>query len=172
LNWILVLVIAYLLCLMQTGMTSWLRWWGEASPNLLLVLLIFLGLHAPLHTLAMASVVLGVAYDLTHSTPFGFGTISFALIGLSMVQLRQMVFREHPISHATLGLVCGVMLAVILVVLQWFRGWVFEIPIESRSSLGVLLKSAVLTIPATVVLVWLLRKYRSTLGLKGTDFQM
>ena len=171
-NWPVLILVSYFLAIVQIGMASWLRWWGEASPNLLLVMLIFIGLHAPIEALVISAVLLGLGYDLMNQTPLGFGVIGFSLVGLAMIQLRQLVFREHPFSHATLGLVCGVILATILLILQWMRGFLFVTPPEAQVSMGVLLKSAVLTVPACVVVVWFLRKYRRTLGLRQSGYGM
>jgi len=171
-KWPIVIIFAYVCAVVQSGMTSWLRLWDGASPNLLLVMLIFLALHAASHALVIMAVVLGLLSDLTNQTPLGFGVISFAAVALMMLQLRQMVFREHPLSHAALGLICGVVLGVVLLLLQYVRGWFFTPSTGSLMTWGLLFRSAVLTIPACVIMVWLLRKYRGAMGLKRSDFNM
>jgi cell shape-determining protein MreD len=144
-NWILLALMSYLALLAETGLRSvWLislPWTGDISPSLLLILLVFVGLHAPGWAVAWTALGLGLLTDLQPgpmpgAVLVGPGTLGFLAGGYALLQLRTMVFRESLFAFTTLVLIAGVFVHLVTVAMLSLRllPWPLGEPIPGFSA--------------------------------------
>lgn len=107
------ILLAYIALGVQVGLGQYVAVRG-ASPNLVLVAAVFIGLFAPREAALMGCFGLGLMQDLLTRQPLGLYALSFGLVGLLVVGVQQMVDREHPLTHVALGLVGGLIVAAML----------------------------------------------------------
>lgn len=127
-RWFAYLILAYLALGLQVGMGDYVAFRG-ASPNLVLLAVIFLAINAPREAALLGCFGLGVMHDLlTQQTP-GLYALSYGLVGLMASRTNQVVDRDHPLSHFTMTLGGGLLVAVVLLL----HGWLYPPgPAETR----------------------------------------
>lgn len=92
------------------------------SPNLVLVLAVFVALHATSTAAWWGAIALGVAMDLAWATgPVGPSSLALLAGAYVTVQLRHLVFRDPPLALAALVLVSGLFWAVAVTALGTAR---------------------------------------------------
>ena len=156
-RWFPFVILAYLFVAVQFSLGGALGW-GEVTPNLILLFLLFIGLHAPTDAALVAGFTLGLLHDIIASHGIGTYTLAYPLIAVMTVQLRGAMYADHAVTHVAVTLLQGTALTIYLWVRQWIRALYFtEEPTISFKSrmLGVLVTGA-LAMPA----IWALRKVR------------
>ena len=133
-------------------------------PELLLTFACFAALFCahPNQGIAVAW-ILGLAKDLGSALPLGMHAMLFGLIAWTLVQLRQLVFREHPLMQC--AIVFASVLATDLVVATFVCIFTGGIPIgvlALRTVAGALFSAAL-----APVVMWLLLRWRSFLKPNG-----
>lgn len=158
-RWFPFAILAYLFVAVQFSLGG-IVGWGEVTPNLVLLLLIFIGLHAPSDPAIVAGFVLGFAHDVISGASLGIGTYSLAypLLAMIAVQLRGAMYADHAVTHVAQSLLFGVLLTLYLLTRQFVRGWYFteEPSVHLKPRLLSVLATAALSIPV----IWMLRKIR------------
>jgi len=129
-NWIIFAILAYLAAALQDGLVPTLLIQapvGEVRPNLLLILAVFLAMHAPSRVVLLTWAALGLILDILTVDyaggavllgPYTFGFLAGAVVAL---QLRQVVLKHHVFSLAFCTAVCGTGVALIVVGIFGFR---------------------------------------------------
>ncbi len=132
-RWLTFAVAAYLVLALQTGLrTLWvLPVVGGVTPDLLLILLVFVALWAPGMKVAWGALILGLLADL-HPLPvlhsmqdaaiLGPGVIGFLLGAYVVLQLRTMVFRDSLLTLCILTFIAGLFVQLMIVALITVRG--------------------------------------------------
>lgn len=173
-RWLVFVISAMGLLALQMGLALVPRI-GEARPDVLLLLVIFValfsgGIAVPLY----AALLAGLLQDVASGTfgPFMFG---YGLVGLMMLRLRLAVYRDHPLAH----IACG--LASVLVMLGWLHvlmpmmRWVVRLVIfrsEDASAWPDLrppLVSWVVTVLMAPLVLVMLKKLRKAMGLRVVE---
>ena len=114
-RWFPYFILAYLALGLQVGLGDYISYAG-ATPNLVLLAVIFIAINAPRDAGLLGCLLLGVMHDLlTHQTP-GLFALGYGLVGLVVAGTNQVVYREHPLTHFTLALVGGLVVAVLVTV--------------------------------------------------------
>lgn len=159
------IILAYLVVATQFALANTLGW-GEATPNLVLLLVIFIGLHAPTEPALVAGFVLGLMHDVITSHGIGAYTLAYPLIAALTVQLRSAMYADHLVTHVAMPLLLGLGLTIYLWVRQMIRGWFFveEPTITFSRRMLEVLATAALAIPA----IWLLRKTRRAFAFENS----
>ena len=158
-RWLPFVILAYLFVSMQFVLGSAIGW-GESLPNVVLLLVLFIALHALSDTAIAAGFVLGLGHDIIAGASMGFGTYTliYPLLAAMAVQLRGTMYPDHAVTHVAITLLTGSLLTIYLWLRQIIRAIYFTEPtsvtLKSRF-LGVLVTAA-LAIPV----IWMLRKIR------------
>jgi rod shape-determining protein MreD len=69
----------------------------------------------------LGAFVLGVLQDLLSAQGLGLHAFSYGLVAMFTISTQEFVYRENPLTHLTLGLVGGMVLAVVLVLHAWLK---------------------------------------------------
>jgi len=129
-RWSIYIVAAYLAIALQTGLAALLHI-RAVTPNLLLVVVVFVGRSAPLRTTAWAAVLAGLLADLSRVvagspvTIVGPWCLGFMLAGYAAFQLRGLVFRESAWAVAGTTLFVGLLAYLVAVAALSLRGFSF-----------------------------------------------
>jgi len=145
-RWWAFAITLYVLLAMQVGLGAAMRvetGVGPIEPQMMLVLLVFVGLGAMPQAVMIAAAVMGVLLDATTTWPTGEAS-GLTLIGpyalgylagaVVLLQVRSMVFRQHPLAMAMMILVAGVAVQLIVVGVFTVRDWYAPLPEWSARS--------------------------------------
>jgi len=144
-NWLVFAVFGCVALMAQVGLKPiWLielSAVGDLSPSVLLVLLVYIGLHAPTWPVMWAALAMGLAAEVT-ATPMpdavllGPRTLGFLAGAYAILQLRSMVFRESLLAFLVLVLIVGLFVELVTVALLTARGipWPLGEPIPGWSA--------------------------------------
>lgn len=125
-NWLTFAIFAFAAYVLETSLRS-LFAIGDSgvSPNLLLILMTFVGLMAPATTVLWASIVCGLLVDLqggaTLEPVLGPAALGFLLAGYAVLQLRGLVFRESAATLVVMTFVAGVFAQLAIVMIYGLR---------------------------------------------------
>lgn len=137
---------AYVLLGLEQGISAALAQPGtyHASPGLLLILAVFVGLWAPGALVVWTWLLLGVLYDLSHpvmtqqalaqmdAAIIGPGAAAFLLGAGIILRLRPMVYRNSWVSIALFTFIAGLVVHLVIVLIYALRGvGFFPFPGES-----------------------------------------
>lgn len=128
-RWFVFAILAYLMLAGQIGLaeaaaidTSF----GRLQPWLLLPLAVYIGLGAPTPTALTAWLICGVLVDLTTTWSSGLTLIGPNALGhlagaYVLLQFRAMLVRRHPLTLATMTLLCGAAAQLVVVAVMCVR---------------------------------------------------
>src|SRR5947208_13176030 len=103
-RWPAYFILAYLAIGLQIGLGEYVRV-GGAMPNLVLLAVIFIALNAPRDAALLGCFGIGMIEDLVGLHPLGLYALAYSLVGMFVVSTQELVYREHPVTHFTLGFV-------------------------------------------------------------------
>ena len=142
-RWFPYFILAYLAVGLQIGAAGYLG--HGAKPDLILLAVIFIAIHAPRDAALLGCFGLGIFSDLVSLNPLGVYAIAYSIVGMFVISTQELVYKAHPVTHFTLGLVSGLLSGTVLVIHGWIRG--------PRASVSELFASALYTaILAPIVL--------------------
>lgn len=138
-RWPVFAIAAYLALVLQVGLSHHLAL-GNVEPQFVLLLAVFIALSAPTRATVIAAGILGLLLDLVASpytlaasgagaseaaavTLIGPYTLGYMTGGYLVVQLRPMLFRQHPLTLAAMVLVAGAEAHLVVLGLLWVRNW-------------------------------------------------
>ena len=166
-NWLVFAGFAYVSVALQSGLTPV---WTVAgtTPNLLLILAVFVGVSAGRTTVLWACLVLGLLLDLLPAPLSGQGVVlgpqavGYLVGGYAVLQLRGMMFRDSVPSIVLMVLVAGGFAALVECLIYAFRGlpWLAGEPVAADWTATrqlwrrceELIYTAVLSVPVGLVL--------------------
>lgn len=174
-NWTVFGIFAYLFLAMQQGLAGLFAistGSGSVGPRFELILATFIGLFAPGRVTLVAWGLLGLAADLlnvSHDGTIVIGpyTLGFLAGGVTVLQVRLLVLRTHPLSHGFAVFCSGIAVALVVVINLTVRGWWYGQP-DGYGALNDLLNrsmGALYTCLLAVLLTWPLMKATPLLGL-------
>jgi rod shape-determining protein MreD len=106
-------ILAYVALGLQVGVGRYLSW-HDARPNLVLIAVVYLALHARREPALLGCFFVGLCQDLLSQQPPGLYALAYGLVGLVVSGTHQAIKRDHPLTHFALALVGGLMTAVLL----------------------------------------------------------
>ncbi len=146
-RWFPVLLLAYITIGIQAGISGEVRIHGF-GPNLGLLVIVFVALSAPREPALLACVLIGGMQDLATQQAPGLYALSYGIVGYFVVGLQNVVYREHPLTHATLVLIGGIISGSVI----WIHGRVLGPRVSITLLLGTALYTAILAPPVLIML--------------------
>ena len=156
-RWIPVLLLAYIAIGIQLGISPEARIHGF-GPNLGLLVIVFVALGAPREPALLACVLIGGMQDLATQQAPGLYALSYGIVGYLVVGMQNVVYREHPLTHATLVLIGGIISGGVI----WIHG---RFPPGPRVSMTLLLGTAVYTAILAPPALWAMQRGRRMFGM-------
>lgn len=119
-RWSAIFLLAYVALGVQLGAGAFAPVRG-VTPDLMLVIVVFVAFNAGRSQAALAGVLLGAMQDLVTLQPFGLYAFAYGAVAWSATRATDLVRRGHPLTHLAFVLAGGLMTGVILVVHDGFR---------------------------------------------------
>lgn len=117
-RWLTYFILAYVALGLQVGLGDYVSYRG-ATPNFVLIAVIFIAVNAPRDAALLGCFGMGLMHDLLTHQPPGLFALSYGLVGLMVAGSQQVIYRQHPLTHFTMGLAGGLMVAVIVLLNGW-----------------------------------------------------
>lgn len=119
-RWLSYFILAYLMLGLQLGIGGHVRI-GGAAPNLILLAAIFLAINAPRDAALIGCFVLGLLQDMLTAHTLGLYALSYGIVGMLITSSQHVMFRQHPLAHAMLGLVGAGITSIVLLIHGWLH---------------------------------------------------
>ncbi len=119
-RWPAFILVAYFALGLQLGLGGVLGL-GAWMPSLPLIFVLFVALHARTQDALLGAVIVGLGHDAIAAVPLGTYTFTYGVVALASIQLRQVMYREHPFTHGTLTLLMGCLLAILFAIGNFLR---------------------------------------------------
>lgn len=156
-RWAAYFILVYLAIGLQLGLGDYARV-GGGRPDLILLAVIFIAIHAPRDAALLGAFGIGLAKDMTTLTPLGLYAIAYSLVGMFAVGTQELVYRAHPVTHVTLGFVGSVLAGAVVLVHGWIKG--------PTGSIGEMFASALYTAALAPVVLGLLNLLRGAFAFR------
>jgi len=121
-RWLPYFILAYIGLGLQVGLRGFVEVRG-ATPNFVLMIVVFLGINAAREPVLIASFLLGLMQDLFTQQPPGTWAIAYSLVGASVWSTQEIVYPKHPLTHFSLTLLGGILAGVVLT----GHGWIYPL---------------------------------------------
>jgi rod shape-determining protein MreD len=112
-RWFRFFILAYIALGLQAGLSRAIEY-KSASPDFVLLTVVFLAINAPRDTALLACFILGALHDFTGQGTLGLLAFSYGLAAVFIVAIQQAVNRRHPLTGFILTLFAGITVAVII----------------------------------------------------------
>ena len=83
--------------------------------------MIFITVNAPREAGLLGAFMLGLMQDLLTLHPLGTWAVAYGVVAMFVISSQEYVYREHPLTHFSLGLSGGIICGVILAI----HGWIY-----------------------------------------------
>src|SRR5688572_10530393 len=119
-RWLTYFILAYLALGLQVGLGNYVSYQG-ATPNLVLLAAVFIAINAPRDSALLACFGLGLMHDLLTQHPPGLFALAYGVVGLMVAGTHHVLYREHPLTHFSMALVAGIVVAVVVLLNGWIH---------------------------------------------------
>jgi rod shape-determining protein MreD len=119
-RWFPYCILAYLMLGVQLGLGSFISY-RDVSPNFLLLVVVFISLHARREEAMLGCFLLGAIQDLITLQPVGLFAFSYGIVSMLVCWLAESVRRTHPLTHVSLTFLGALLMGMILIVHDYFR---------------------------------------------------
>ena len=120
-RWPAYFILVYFAIGLQVGAGEFLRV-GNARPDLVMLAVIFIAIHAPRDAALLGAFGIGLVQDLVSLSPLGLYALAYSLVGMFTVSTQELVYRSHPLTNFSLGLVGGLLSAAVVAIHGWIKG--------------------------------------------------
>jgi rod shape-determining protein MreD len=152
------IILAYLAIGLQVGLGPYLTV-QSAKPDLVLLAVVFLAINARREAALLGAFGMGLLTDMVALAPIGMYAFSYSLAAMFVVSTQEVVYREHPLTHLTLGLVGAVLVAGVELV----HGMIHR----TGSGPAILLTSALYTAALAPLVLGVMQRLRRLLRLQA-----
>ena len=114
-------ILAYVAIGLQLGAGEYLRI-GSARPDLVLLAVIFIAIHAPREAALLGCFGIGAMQDLVTLSSLGVYALSYSLAGMFTISTQELVYKANPITHFALGLAGALLSGAVILVHGWIKG--------------------------------------------------
>jgi rod shape-determining protein MreD len=119
-RWLSFFILAYFALGLEAGLSRAIEW-RTASPDFVLLAVVFIALNAPRDTAMLAGFILGALHDLTGQGTLGLYAFSYGMAAVFIISVQQAVNRRHPLAHFVLTGFAGLIVAIIVSLHGWIR---------------------------------------------------
>jgi rod shape-determining protein MreD len=119
-KWLPYFILAYVMAGLQVGLAGHLQFHG-AAPNLILIAAVFIAINAPRQAALLGCFVLGLIQDMLTLQPPGTYALGYSLLGGFVASAKEIVYREHPVTHVVVTLVGGLLSGMVLLLGGWIH---------------------------------------------------
>jgi rod shape-determining protein MreD len=119
-RWLTYFILAYIALGVQVGLGDYVSYKG-ATPNFVLIAAIFIALNAPRDSALLGCFGLGVMHDLLTQQQPGLFALAYGLTALIAVGAHHVVYRQHPLTHFSMALAGGIVVAITLLLHSWIH---------------------------------------------------
>ena len=158
-RWLPLYILAYVVLGLQIGLAPYADFRG-APPNLVLVCVIFIALNVPKQPALMMCFAIGLVQDMLSGHALGLFAFAYAVAGFFILATREVVYRDHPLTHFSMTFVSGLLVACV----QLLHGWV-RLNAEQRLPASMLLTGALYTAVLAPFLLIPLQRMRRVFSL-------
>jgi rod shape-determining protein MreD len=165
-RWLPFFILAYLALGVQSGLGAYAQV-GEARPNLVLLAAVFVAVNAPRDAALLGCVLMGLMLDLLTNSPLGLWGLALGVVGWVVVNSRDIVYRDHFLTHFWLGLSSALVSGAVI----WLHSWVYprlhpqmHMP---RPTLAALAAGALYTALLAPVVLGLLQRMQTIFAFRG-----
>ena len=164
-RWFAYFILAYAALGLQLGLGRFADF-KDATPNLVLLVVIFIAGNAPRDMALGSAFALGLMQDLLGLGPPGLYAAAYGLVALVVLRTQHSVYRDHPLTQLTVALVAGLIVALVVTMHGWVRPAGPQVVDNGltiaavRAPVGRLFVSAVYTAVLAPPVLWLLARTR------------
>ena len=167
-RWPAFFILAYVILALQLGLASFISWHG-AQPNLILIAAVFIAMNAPRDSGLLGCFLLGFCQDLTSIGPLGLHAFTLGLIGLGMMSVQQVIYREHPLTHVAMTLAAGLIGLVVLTIWARLYPWLHGARHDGQGqSILIGLLGVVYTAAVAPLVIHVLQRIKGLFGFRIT----
>jgi rod shape-determining protein MreD len=152
-RWLSFFILAYVALGLQTGLARAIQW-DSATPNFVLIAVIFIAINAPRDAALLGAFILGALYDLTSQGILGLQAFCYALSAAMILPIARGLQRKHPATHFGLVLAAGLLTAIIVT----FHGMIRPVTGSIRPPVAPLFYSAIYSAILAPLLLALLQR--------------
>lgn len=165
-RWFPFLILAYLVVAVQLSLRAALGW-GNWTPNLVLIVVLFVGMHAALEPAMIGGLVLGLMHDVIASNGIGTYALGYVAVAAIAVQLRSVMYSDHIVTHVMMPLGLGFGLLVYMLFRQWVRNlyYPFDHPLTFGGGMASLFVTCIIAVP----LIGFLRRFRRAFAFENRN---
>ena len=117
-RWPAYFLLAYVVLGVQLGVGPFAAVRG-VGPDLVLLVVIFVALNAPLAEALVGGLLLGAMQDLVTLQPLGLFALAYGAVAWTVSRSAEHVRRGHPLTHLAFGLLGGGITGTVVVVHDW-----------------------------------------------------
>lgn len=161
--WLGFLILAFITVCVQTAFAPHVEIM-HTRPDLMLLLVVFYGIHARGTDGLLTAWVAGLFTDLCTQEPLGLFCVLYSLVALVLMQVRELVFRDHLMTHVVLTFVFA--LAVKLVLAFYVR-WRYPLVSSENPIFIRALVSALYTTALAPLVQYPLIRFQRALALRA-----
>lgn len=118
--WLGFLILAFIAVCAQTALAPHVEVL-HARPDLMLLLVVFYGIHARGSDGLLTAWVAGLFTDLCSQEPLGLYCVLYSVVALVLIQARELVFRDHLLTHVVLTFVLALAVKLALAAYVMWR---------------------------------------------------
>src|SRR5436305_14664380 len=105
-RWLPFFILAYVMLGVQVGLSGFDQVY-RGRPNFVLLAVVFIAVNAHRDAGLLGCFLLGLMQDLLTQSPLGLNAMAYGAIGMLVIGLQEVVYREHFLTHIALGLAGG-----------------------------------------------------------------
>jgi rod shape-determining protein MreD len=164
-------ILAYVALAFQIGLAPHVDWRG-ATPNLVLLAAVFIGMNAKREPAMVGCFLLGLVQDVLSGQALGIYAFSYGLAAMLVTESAQAVYRDHPLTHVSLVFITGVIAMFVSLVAGLIHPAApasvdGSVP-AARVAFGIEFRRLVYTTILGPFVLWALTRLRKTFAFKGS----
>jgi rod shape-determining protein MreD len=164
-RWFTFAILAYFTIAIQMALSGFVNW-GEAAPNLVLPVVVFVAVNARRKEALLGAFALGAMQDLFSQHPPGLFAFAYGLVGLFVVGMQPAVYRDHPLTHFFVALAGGMLTGAVIVFNEWSYPMLHHVPDAARPAIGRVMAGVLYSALLAPLILWPLVRIKRVFGFR------